>query len=126
MPAPAPWRVGLAAFAASSLYWADSALGVPPAWVSVGWWAVLACGTTVLIVRWSRRTGWGPRHHLALAGGALLTYVWAGFAHARYLEVSTGTALLGNVVFGAGAVVLLALAVRRRSDQASPAVGAST
>jgi hypothetical protein len=33
----------------------------------------------VLVVRWSRRAGWGPAHRVALAGGALLAYDWHSF-----------------------------------------------
>ncbi|MER7500646.1 hypothetical protein AB0L05_16920 [Nonomuraea pusilla] len=61
-----------------------------------------------------------PAHHLALAGGALLTYVWLGFTHAQDLDVSPGTALLGNVVFGGGAVALVAAAARCAERRTRP------
>nr|WP_236714823.1 hypothetical protein [Nonomuraea pusilla] len=114
--APSPWAVGVAAFGGCSLYWLRETL-LPDgtaAWVPVGAWFVLAGVFVVLCARWSRSRGWGPAHHLALAGGALLTYVWLGFTHAQDLDVPPGTALLGNVVFGGGAVVLLAAAAPLR------------
>lgn len=120
--APRPLRVGLVAFALTGLYWASDrfvAELVDP-WISILCWAILAAGSVVLLVRASRRTGWGPAHRLAVAGGCLLTYVWAGFLHASYLDVPREISLIGNVVFGTGAVVLLALAVltQRRHSRA--------
>lgn len=57
----------------------------------------------------------------ALAGGALLTHVWAGFLQGVQLEgVSPGVAVLGNVVFVAAAVVLLVAAVRHTGRRAEP------
>ena len=53
----------------------------------------------------------------------MLTYVWAGFLHARELDdVSPTVAALGSLVFGVGALVLLATAVRalKRPQPAVP------
>jgi hypothetical protein len=47
----------------------------PSPWI-VGVTALLV---VVLVSRWSRQTGWDDQHRLALAGGALPTYVWASF-----------------------------------------------
>jgi hypothetical protein len=113
LAAPSPWVVAGAAFAASSSYWAPSVL-LPDLseWLTAGWWFVPVGASVMLCVRWSQRTGWGAAHRLALAGGALLTYVWAGFTQARELDdVSSSVAVLGNVVFGASALLLLVAAM---------------
>jgi hypothetical protein len=113
--APRPRLVGAIALVATSLVMTRQYLpeSVPVWLVAAGWFALVAVVGT-LVLRWSRSRGWGDPHRLALAGGALLTYVWLGFQQATYLDVSRATALLGNIVFGIGAVVLLILAVRRQ------------
>lgn len=73
---------------------------------------MLAGAGVALLVRWSRRRGWGAAHVLAVAGGTLLTYVWVGFAQSQALGIPLGVAVLGNAVFGVGAIILLATAVR--------------
>lgn len=114
---PTPRRVGVAAFTAASLYWAKDVVLPESAssWLPVAAWCALAGGMAWACARWSRRAGWGDRHRLALAGGALLTYVWLGFVHAQEMGVPPLLALSGNVLFGAGAVLLLGAAVRRLS-----------
>lgn len=118
--APRPWVAGATAFAASSAYWLRDTL-LPERvsdWVPVTGWFVLAGGFVALCARWSRGDGWGAAHRLALAGGALLTYVWVGFSQAHDMDVPLATAMLGNVVFGTGAIALLcaaALRERRRN-----------
>jgi hypothetical protein len=116
--APRPLVVGLVAFVATSIYWAESEF-LPDDWlperVSMAWWFVLFGGTTAAVVRWSHRTDWGPRHRLALATGAL-TYAWAGFSHASDMDdVSLPVALLGNTLFALSAVILI-LVLRRRLE----------
>jgi hypothetical protein len=72
--------------------------------------AVVAAG---LVARWSRRAGWGHRHRLALAGGALLTYAWGGFLLSFLLGRTDPIHYLGNAVLAAAAVALLTVTVRR-------------
>ena len=68
----------------------------------------------ILMLRWSRRPGWGAVHHLALTGGALLTYGWWGFVQVPSMPGTTALVdTIGNGVFAAGAVGLLWLAFRR-------------
>ncbi|MGA8112119.1 MAG: hypothetical protein WCA46_00500 [Actinocatenispora sp.] len=121
---PRPWRVGAVAFGLTSAYWASSLLpeGGVRQWLDVAVWFPLVGVAVVLGVRWTRRSGWSDRHSLAVAGGALLTYAWAGFLNslynAEYGGAPLGIAFAGNVVFGLCAVVLLAFAtraVRRRT-----------
>jgi hypothetical protein len=111
---PRVWVVGGVAFAASSLYWLRDTL-LPEHisdWVPVTGWCVLAGGFGAVCVRWSRSREWGPSHRLALAGGAMLTYVWLGFSQSREMDAPHATALVGNVVFGLSALALLATAAR--------------
>jgi hypothetical protein len=109
--APSPLIAGLTVFVATSINFLHELLPIPP-WVGVGMWFVIAGALVVLVSRWSRSRGWSERHVLALAGGALLTYVWVGFEHSRYLGVSPQIALVGNVLFGGGAIFLLSTAIR--------------
>jgi hypothetical protein len=104
--------VGATAFGTSSLYWSRDHLPLPSAWVLVGAWFILVGALVALCARWSRSRGWGAAHRLALAGGALLTYVWVGFTHVRDMGVPYATGLWGGAVFGLGATILLAAAVR--------------
>jgi hypothetical protein len=112
--APSAWVVGGVAFGVSSLYKLGDTLlpdGISD-WVQAAAWFVLVGVLVVLSARWSRSRGWGAAQRLALAGGALLTYVWVGFQQAAALEVPQTTALLGNFIFGASAIALLAAAAR--------------
>jgi hypothetical protein len=110
--APRPWGVGAAAFVASSLYWAADS--VTP-WLVVGVRLVLAGGAVTVVTRWSHRCGWGAAHRLALAAGALCTYVWLGFTQGRDMGVSHATAVIGSAVFSAAAIILVGVAARALS-----------
>lgn len=52
-------------------------------WIGVVLWFLVAVIGTLAVARWPRRPGWGAPHVCALAGGALLTYVWAASPYAR-------------------------------------------
>jgi hypothetical protein len=127
--APRPWVVGTVAFAASSLYFAcEGITGASPAipWLVVGAGLLLAGGAVALATRWSHRRDWGAAHRLALAGGALLTYVWLGFTQGQAMSVPHTTAVIGPIILGAAAVILLGLAARalsvlREPQRAAPA-----
>jgi hypothetical protein len=122
-PAPNPWLTGAASFGLSSIYWLESTFVSDSnvQWFSVAWWFLLAGATAALFRYWSRRHGWTDLHRLALAGGALLTYVWVGFEHSRYLDTSTSNAITGNVIFGSGAIILLITAVSAQRKNVSRA-----
>lgn len=112
-PAPSPRRVGLASFLLTSLLMArDFIAELTSKWFGVGLWFVPVVAGIVLILRWSHSPQWSPAHRTALAGGALLTYVWLGFLHAQSLGIPVAVALTGNVVFGLGAILLFFLAMR--------------
>ncbi|KOG81031.1 MULTISPECIES: hypothetical protein [Streptomyces] len=112
-PAPGPWQVGGVAFLLTSAYWAGQSLlrDRVSDWLLVVLWSALAVAAVTAGSRWSRRRGWGSRHRVAVAVGALLTYVWLGFTHAADMGVPPAIGLAGNAVFGAGALVLAAVAI---------------
>jgi hypothetical protein len=107
---PSPWLVGAVSLALSSLYFL--APGYVPAWVGVGIDVALAVAATALVVRWSRRAGWGAVHRFALAAGATLTYAVLAFTRPALEVASGGVHRLGNAVFALAAVALLVTAAR--------------
>ncbi|MEI5101111.1 DUF998 domain-containing protein [Streptomyces sp. PmtG] len=112
--APAPWRVGAAALAATSLYWGPAVLLTDDwfEWPGVVVWCAVAVVGVCAVGRWSRHEGWGARHVCALAGGALLTYVWAAFPVRPEDGGSLTADLVSNAVCAALALAVLARAVR--------------
>jgi hypothetical protein len=120
---PRPWAVGTGAFVASSLYFVCQDLpGANPAipWLAVSAGLILAGSAVALATRWSHRRDWGAAHRLALAGGALLTYVWLGFAQGQAMGVPRTTAVIGSIILGAFAIILLGLAARALSARREP------
>ncbi|WP_214321783.1 hypothetical protein [Nonomuraea sediminis] len=111
--APGRLTVGVVAFAASGLYWGREFLPEEISqWLVSGAVLGLTLVFVALFARWSRSRGWGAGHRLAVAGGALLTYVWEGFVHAQETGASLPAALMGTVLLGGGAVILLWAAAR--------------
>jgi len=109
-PAPGPWQVGTFSFVASSLFLVLRE-------VLADWPLVLSYGLLyglawVLVVRWSSRQGWAAAQRLALAGGALMTYAWHAFPQPPFLGSGGTIDLIGNAIFAALAVLLLAMAAR--------------
>jgi len=107
---PNPWLVGAGALLAGSIF-----LMTPNAW---GWhtvavYAILDLAVIAAVIPFSHRAGWNAAHRLALAGGAALTYAWHSFI--QHPAVGTGGVgfRIGNVVFAAGLIVLLAVAAKR-------------
>ena len=119
-PAPGAVSVAVVAFVVSSGYWLIELIvaWIASDWVVIGCWAVFISGCVVLLARFARRPGWGRTHVFAIAAGTLLTYVWHGFAQSAYLPVPRPVGVLGNVVFGAGAIVVVALAARAERRRA--------
>jgi hypothetical protein len=102
---PNPWLVGVVALVTSNLFFAR-----PETWLGVAIGVALLAVMTVAITRWSRRADWAATHRLALAGGTLSAYAWAGFL-LLYLEgAATAANLIGQTVLVLGAVALLLVA----------------
>lgn len=114
-PAPEPLWVGVVSFAVGAVFFGlVKAATWLPAWADVAAILALLAGAAVLVFAWSRRTDWTERHRLALAAGFLLTYAWHGFVQTPSVgNVSARVDLIGNVVFAAGALLLLARAIRQ-------------
>jgi hypothetical protein len=93
----------------------SAALFVPKAW---GWGAVaalLALDAVMLmvVVAWSRRSGWGLRYQLALGAGAALAYGWHAFLQHPAVGALDASVRVGNAIFLAGAVGLIWFGARR-------------
>ena len=70
-------------------------------------------GLAALAARWSVRAAWTPRHTLAAAAAALVTYAWHAFPETPVVPVPRAVDLIGNAVFALGAVLLITMAWRR-------------
>jgi hypothetical protein len=86
---------------------------IVPAWITVAFYFALYATMTLLILRWSRRSAWGPWHKLALGAAGLLTYAWHGFPQPPSFPAPAHVDLIGNAVFALAAVALLAFVVVR-------------
>ncbi len=115
--APSPWLLGAVALVATSGYKL-----LPDDWPALLLVALIVGFdglALALVLHWSRQRGWGDAHRLALASGALLTYAWHGFFQVPMVPADPALNRLGNAVFAAGALALVALAaVRLRAHQA--------
>jgi hypothetical protein len=107
---PRPWLVGVVGFGLSSAY-----LVLPATWPGVALTVTIVALAAWLIVWLGRRAGWQSRHEVALAGGALMTYAWAGFLLTTLKHQADPVAFTGNGVFTVAAAALVALAFRCRS-----------
>jgi hypothetical protein len=106
--APSPRVVGVVAFVAASLFFLKS-----ESWAGIAFGLLVAGIMAAAVARWSRRPGFGDRHRLALAGGALLTYAWGGFLLSFLIGRTGPLHYLGNALYAAAAVALLTVATRR-------------
>jgi len=109
--APSAKSVGAVSFLATGLFMLLPPVGLP-AWLPVVGDLVLYLGVGALVWRWSGRAGWGDRHRLALAGGALLTYAWRAFPQQPVVGATGVVDVIGNLLFAAGAVALLVVAAQ--------------
>ncbi|HEY3743340.1 MAG TPA: hypothetical protein VGL53_26015 [Bryobacteraceae bacterium] len=110
--APNPWITGIAALAAASIFLLTPATW---AWGAVAIYAVLDIAMIALIHRWSQASNWSGMHLLSLAGGAALAYAWHGFAQMSVVGTTMTIKLIGNAIFTASLLVLLAIAARRNN-----------
>ena len=105
---PPPWAIGLIGLVAGVV--AELA---PLSYGGVAVLAALWVGLAALAARWSVRAAWTPRHTLAAAAAALVTYAWHAFPETPVVPVPGAVDLIGNAVFALGAVLLIAMAWRR-------------
>lgn len=110
--APSPWLVGAAALIAGSIF-----LVTPLAWAwgAVGVYLLLDLAVIALLGRWSRARGWSGLHCLALAGGAALADAWHAFIQTPAVGGGGTVDRIGNAVFAAGLIALLAVGSRRNA-----------
>jgi hypothetical protein len=110
--APSPWIAGGAALIAGSIF-----LVVPAGfgWGTVGVYVVLDLAMIGLVTRWSRAADWGGLHRLAIAGGAALAYAWHAFVQNPAVGKAGTVDRIGNVVFAAALISVLAIAARRNT-----------
>lgn len=112
-PAPSPWLVLGAALVAGLVFELQTVIEDLPVWLTIAALAAAEAGIAWLALTWSAREGWAGGHRMALAGGALLTYAWHAFFTHPLLPSSPGLDLASHLVFGLGAVALLAVALQR-------------
>ena len=105
---PPVWAVGLIGLVAGVLFEAVP-LGAAGVAVIVALWAGLAA----LAARWAVRAAWTPRHTLAAAAAAMVTYGWHAFPETPAVPALPAVDLVGNTVFALGAVLLIGMAWRR-------------
>ncbi|MEW9555313.1 hypothetical protein [Nonomuraea sp. NPDC050783] len=116
-----PWAVFAITIAAGLAFWLPTLLAmagielesIVPAWVTVGFYLALYATMALLILRWSRRMGWGPWHRFALGAAGLITYAWHGFPQPPSFPAPANVDLMGNAVFALAALGLLAFVVVR-------------
>lgn len=111
--APGPWVTGAVALALGSL-----ALLVPQKW---GWGAVaslfaLDIVLLLLVLFWSRRSGWALRQKLGLAAGAALAYGWHAFLQHPAVGPADMSVRVGNAIFLLGALALIGFAASSIKD----------
>ncbi len=124
--APSAWVAGLTALLAGS-----AVLLIPKAW---GWWAAacvfaLDVFMVAVVLFWSRSPGWNLSHKLALGSGAALAYAWHAFLEMPAVGQAGLSLRIGNAIFAAGAVALIATAflrVRRELAKRGSAVSEPT
>lgn len=112
---PSPWLAGAFALAAGS-----AVLLMRPQW---GWWAAAGILSVELVIvacvlLWSRRAGWTLQHKLALGSGAALAYAWHAFIQPP-MGGPTIAARVGNAIFAAGTIALIAFAANRTRSRTS-------
>ncbi len=109
--APPQLTVGLLSLAAASAFMGARRL--------VGGWTVAAIEVALIVMAaaavrtWSARPGWGDRHVVALAGGALMTYAWYAFVQSPVVGGQGALDHVGDALCALVAAALLAVAVKR-------------
>src|ERR1700683_904518 len=120
---PSPLLVGASALVAGSIF-----IMVPSAWgwLTVGIYLVLDFLVIAAVSVLSHRAGWDGRHRLALTGGAALTYAWHSFVQHPAIGNGGIGFRIGNAIFTAGLIVLLAFAARRNAQSSGSRISSDS
>lgn len=118
-----PVALGASVFVAGSLFFALYHLGVtlrllPPTIEILG--TIVLIGAVIAIITFNAaRPGWGPKHRLALATGAVLVYCWAGVLvqTSQYGFHLTTAGIQAILIAAAGVLVITATRRLRLSHQ---------
>ncbi|MET7423107.1 hypothetical protein [Dactylosporangium sp. NPDC005555] len=100
---PRPWLAGAGGFVLSGVFVAR-----PESWTGVWMGAALLLLAAVVVSALARRPQWTQGHHVAFAGGVLLTYAWLGFVLTWLMDPGDPVRWWGNAGFALAAVALLA------------------
>jgi hypothetical protein len=122
--APSPWIVLVTTLALGGLLMVAGGDRLP-LWLSLVM-VILGLVLAVLVIGgWSRLTGWGARHRLAVAAGGLFTYAWHGFTMEPFAGGGRVLTPVSHVVLALGALALVGWEARRlRRRPAEPAESA--
>jgi hypothetical protein len=107
-PLPRPLWFGVGAFVTTSLVYAS-----PESWPGLAGAAAVLVIAVLSLVLAAASPSWTPMPVVAVAGGALLTYVWGGFVVLDLYGRTGAVDIAGNFVLSAGAVLLIVVAARR-------------
>ena len=116
---PQPWLVFGLTLVAGVLFMEGGNL---PLWLGVAVVVLTLAGMTVLILRWSARSGWGRWHRYGLAAGALLTYSWHAFTTTPVVSGGPTVDMVSHIIFAVAALGILWLVAARirRQENAAP------
>ncbi|WP_189864073.1 hypothetical protein [Streptomyces poonensis] len=110
--APSWWLVG----AVTGIAWCTHQL-LPATWAGVTVNVVAMAVLGWLLLRWSRRPGWGRRHVLAVAGSALVVRAGLSFLVEPLGDVDGTVKYVVNATMLGGVAVLLLMAAHRLRRQ---------
>ncbi|GAA0238162.1 hypothetical protein [Cryptosporangium japonicum] len=113
-----PWAGWVALVTAVAAASAD----LVPGWGGVAINAGVVLVAVVVIVRWSRRSGWSRRHVLAAFSGPLVLSAAVAYVVPNYAPASPTEAVLGDVAITVITIALLATAFVRLRREARPEV----
>jgi hypothetical protein len=109
--------VGLAGFGLTSVFMLLRL--APSSWWVAGGFFILFITSFWLIRHWVTTTKWLPSHTLALASGALMTYVWNSFLSQPLIGVRSAlNTLITHIICLGVAVYLILLAAYRQNSSA--------
>lgn len=97
-----------------------------PTWLGVGIGVAASMVAAMVIVAWSRRTGWGQRHVLAAWAGGLVVAAAGAYLVPSYAPASPAEALVGDIAISVVTLAVLGAAFwRLRTERFSSAPAGS-